>query len=64
LLSGRSVRSLDGDTGKGNLEVARLHALDVRDGVAEMLLDLLAFFGLLEVGELFVDLGDELEEWE
>jgi hypothetical protein len=60
LLSGGSVRGLDGDASEGYLEVARLHALDVGDGVAEVLLNLLGFFGLLEVGELFVDLGDEL----
>lgn len=60
--TGFSVRSgSDGDAGEGNLQVVGLQAaLNVRDGVAEVLFNLLGLLGLLQVGELFLDLLDEL----
>lgn len=59
---GISVRSFsDGDASERDLQVVGLQAaLDVRDGVAEVLFDLLGLLGLLQVGQLLLDLLNEL----
>jgi hypothetical protein len=56
-----SVRSSNCDAGKGNLQFVCLHtALDVCEGVVEMLFDLLCFFRFLQVWKFFVNLSNEL----